>query len=290
MNAKPLLLSLLTCAMLAGIGINPAVAQSTYTPGIDRAQEELSARIQQGVTAGRISRQEADELARRERGIQIRESRMKADGGADQREREQLRGELAALRADVENMINSPRPGNWSAGTNTPGIDRAQEELSARIQQGVAMGRISRQEADELARRERGIQISENRMKADGGADSREREQLRGELAGLRADVENMIARPPVVAPMPISETREYQVRDRIEQGLEDGNISRRDARRFNSRARDIERHEASYRADGVFTRSERIALRRESDALRNEVERMIRANRGGQVSVERRW
>ena len=202
MNTKPLLLSLLTCAMLAGIGINPAVAQSTYTPGIDRAQDDLSARIQQGVTAGRISRQEADELARRERGIQIRESRMKADGGADQRERE----------------------------------------------------------------------------------------QLRGELAGLRADVENMIARPPVVAPMPITETREYQVRDRIEQGVENGNISRREARRFNSRARDLERHEASYKADGVFTRSERIALRRESDALRNDVERMLRANRGGQVSVERRW
>jgi uncharacterized membrane protein YebE (DUF533 family) len=281
MNTKPLLLSLLTCAMLAGIGINPAVAQSTYTPGIDRAQGELSARIQQGVTAGRISRQEADELARRERGIQLRESRMKADGGVDQREREQLRGDVAALRADVENMINNPRPGNSSAGTNTPGIDRTQEEIGARIQQGVAMGRISRQEAEVLAQRERAIQMHESRVKSDGVADSRERDQLRGELAGLRADVEGMIARPPVAAPMPISETRDYQVRDRIDQGVQDGNISRRDARRFNSRARDIERHEASYKADGVFTRGERMQLRRESDSLRNDVERMMRDGRG---------
>jgi hypothetical protein len=288
MNTKPLLLSLLTCAMFAGIGINPALAQSTYTPGIDRAQEDLSARIQQGVDAGRISRQEADELARRERGIQIRESRMKSDGSADYREREQLRGELAALRNDVENMINNPRAGN--SVTNTPGIDRTQEEIGARIQQGVAMGRISRQEAEVLAQRERAIQVHESRAKSDGVADSRERDQLRGELAGLRADVEGMIARPPVAAQMPISETREYQVRDRIEQGVQGGNISWREARRFKSRARDIERHEASYKADGVFTRAERIALRRESDALRNDVERMLQANRGGQVSVERRW
>jgi hypothetical protein len=290
MNTKPLLLSLLTCALLAGIGLNPAFAQSTYTPGIDRAQEELSARIQQGVVAGRISRQEADEFARRERGIEIRESRMKSDGSADYREREQLRGELAALRNDVENMINNPRAGNFPAGANTPGIDRTQEEIGARIQQGVAMGRVSRQEAEVLAQRERAIQVHESRAKSDGVADSRERDQLRGELAGLRADVEGMIARPPVAAQMPISETREYQVRDRIEQGVQDGNISRREARRFNSRARDIERHEASYKADGVFTRAERIQLRRESDALRNDVERLIQANRGGQASVERRW
>lgn len=289
MNTKPLLLSLLTCALLAGIGINPAIAQSSYTPGIDRAQEELSARIQQGVTAGRISRQEADELARRERGIQIRESRMKADGGVDQREREQLRGEVAALRADVENMINNPRPGNSSAGTNTPGIDRTQGEIGARIQQGVAMGRISRQEAEVLAQRERAIQMHEGRAKSDGVADSRERDQLRGELAGLRADVEGMIARPPVAAPMPISETRDYQVRDRIEQGVQDGNISSREARRFKSRARDIERHEANYKADGVFTRAERYQLRRESDALHDDVERMMQANRGGRASLEQR-
>lgn len=288
MNTKPLLLSLLACALLAGLGINPAVAQSTYTPGIDRAQEDLSARIQQGVTAGRISRLEADELARRERGIQMRESRMKSDGGVDQREREQLRGDVAALRADVENMINNPRAGN--SANNTPGIDRTQQEIGARIQQGVAMGRISPREAEALAQRERGIQMHEGRAKSDGVADPREREQLRGELAGLRADIEAMIARPVVVAPMPISETREYQVRERIEQGVHDGNISSREARRFNSRARDLERHEASYKADGVLTRSERIALRRESDALRNDVERMLRANRGGQVSVERRW
>lgn len=280
MNTKPLLLSLLTCAMLAGVGIHPAFAQNTYTPGIDRTQEELSARIQQGVTAGRISRQEADALAQRERGIQLRESRMKADGGVDQREREQLRGDVAALRADVENMINNPRAANSAA--NTPGIDRAQEEIGARIQQGVAMGRISRREADTLVQRERAIQMHEERAKSDGVADSRERDQLRGELAGLRADVESMIARPPVAAPMPISETREYQVRERIKQGVKDGNISWREARRFNSRARDIERHEASYKADGAFTRAERYQLRRESELLDNDVERLLLANRGG--------
>ena len=258
--------------MFAGIGMNPAIAQGTYTPGIDRTQEEISARIQEGISAGRITRQEADVLSQRERSIRMRESAIKSDGNADPREREQLRNDLAALRADVENVINNPPRG----ANNTPGIDRAQEEIGARIQQGVASGRITRQEADVLSQRARNIQMHESRIKSDGVADPREREQLRNDLAGLRADVERMINNPRAAPAAPANDNRDYQVRARIEQGLQDGDITRRQAMRFNMRARDIERHEANYKADGIFTRSERFQLRRETDQLRDDVERAI--------------
>ena len=272
MKTKPMLLSLLACAMFAGIGMNLAIAQGTNTPGIDRAQEEISARIQQGITAGRITHQEADLLSQRERSIRMRENAIKSDGNADPRERGQLRNDLDALRADVENMINNPS----RAANNTPGIDRAQEEISARIQQGVASGRITRQEADMLFHRARNIQIHESRVKADGMADPREREQLRNDLAGLRADVERIINNPRTETSTPAIDNGEYQVRARIEQGLQDGDITRRQARRFNLRARDIERHEANYKADGIVTRAERRSLRNEIQLLRDDVERAM--------------
>lgn len=272
MKTKPILLSLLACAMFAGIGMNPAVAQGTNTPGIDRTQDEISARIQQGISAGRITRQEADVLSQRERSIRMRENAIKSDGNADPRERQQLRNDLEALRADVENMINNPPRG----ASNTPGIDRAQEDISARIQQGVAAGRISRQEEAMLSQRARNIQIHESRIKSDGVADPREREQLRNDLAGLRADVERIINNPRIEPAALVVDHRESQIRARIEQGLQDGDITQRQARRLNQRARDIERHEANYKADGIFTRSERFQLRRETEQLRNDVERMM--------------
>lgn len=272
MKTKPILLSMLACAMFAGIGMNPAIAQGTYTPGIDRAQEEIGARVQEGITSGRITRQEADVLSQRERSLRMRESAIKSDGNADPRERQQLRNDLAALRADVENMINNPP----RAANNTPGIDRAQEEISARIQQGVASGRITRQEEGVLSQRARNIQIHESRIKSDGVANPTEREQLRNDLAGLRADVERMINNPRTAPAAPVIDNREYQVRARIEQGLQDGDITQRQARRLKLRARDIERHEANYKADGILTRSERFQLRRETEQLRNDVERMM--------------
>jgi hypothetical protein len=272
MKTKPILLSLLACAMFAGIGMNPAVAQGTNTPGIDRTQDEISARIQQGISAGRITRQEADVLSQRERSIRMRENAIKSDGNADPRERGQLRNDLETLRADVENMINNPP----RAANNTPGIDRAQEEIGARIQQGVASGHITRREADVLSQRARNIQIHESRIKSDGVASPREREQLRNDLAGLRADVERMINNPRTTTSTPAVDDGEYQVRARIEQGLQAGDLTRRQAMRFNSRARDIERHEANYKADGIVTRAERRSLRNEVQLLRDDVERAI--------------
>jgi hypothetical protein len=74
--------SLLVSALFAGIGMSPAIAQSTHTPAIDRAQQDIGALIQQGLASRHISPSEAQYLYRREREIQIRENRFKSDGSA----------------------------------------------------------------------------------------------------------------------------------------------------------------------------------------------------------------
>lgn len=181
--------SLLASALFAGIGIAPAVAQNTHTPAIDRAQQDIGARIQQGLSSGRISPSEAQYLYRREREIQIRENRFKADSSASPQERQQLRQDLDALRTEVEyklaNTVQRP--------SQTPGIDNREVRIGDRIEEGVRSGRITKGEARTLQRRQREIERREARFKSDGVVTPLERRQLQNELTALRNDVERMM-------------------------------------------------------------------------------------------------
>ena len=172
-------------------------------------------------------------------------------------------------------------------GTNTPRIDQAQQAISARIQQGLASGHITPSEAQVLIRRERDIQMRENQYKANGSANPQERQQLRADLSALNADVERMMANRDVVRPgyagsaanTPGIDNREYQIGQRIDEGVRSGRITPREARRLERREREIARHEAFFKSDGVVTRQERRQLRDELDALRRDVERMMHNN-----------
>lgn len=107
--------------------------------------------------------------------------------------------------------------------TNTPGIDHAKQVISARIQEGLASGRITPSEAQSLYRRDREIEMRENRFKSDGNASQQERQQLRADLEGLSAEVERLIANNDVVR----------QPRDGDGNGYGNGNGSGIDRREF---------------------------------------------------------
>lgn len=195
MKSKLIAGSLLISALFAGIGISPAMAQGTNTPKINQAQQDVSARIQQGLASGRITPSEAQYLYRREREIQIRENRFKSDGSASPQERQQLRQDLDTLRAEVEYKIANSRAGGRQPehSDNTPGIDNRQFIISDRIEEGVRSGRITHSEARRLQRREREIGRQEARFKADGALTRQERQQLKNALAALRDDVERLM-------------------------------------------------------------------------------------------------
>ncbi|WP_457279156.1 hypothetical protein [Polaromonas sp. P5_D5] len=194
MKSKFLTVSLLASALFAGLGFAPAMAQGVNTPGIDQAQQAISARIQQGLASGHITPSEAQVLYRRDQEIAAREARFKSNGVATPQERQQLRADLDGLNAEVERMMNNRdvagRPGN--AG-NTPGIDNREFQISQRIDEGVRTGRITQREAAKLHQRERRIERHETQFKSDGVVTAQERRQLRNELTSLRDDVERMM-------------------------------------------------------------------------------------------------
>lgn len=172
--------------------------------------------------------------------------------------------------------------------TNTPRIDQAQQAITTRIQQGMASGHITPSEAQMLIRRDRDIQMREAQFKSNGSASGQERQQLRNDLSALNADVERMMANNNVVRPpanaanTPGIDNREYQISQRIDEGVRSGRITQREARRLERREREIARHEAFFKSDGVVTRQERRQLRDELDTLRDDVERMFNDNRRG--------
>jgi hypothetical protein len=170
-------------------------------------------------------------------------------------------------------------------GTNTPRIDQAQQAISARIQQGLASGHITPSEARELYRRDRDIEIRENRFKSDGTATAQERQQLRADLDRLSAEVERMIANRDVVGQSGNTngiDNREFNISQRIDEGVRSGRITQREARSLRSRERDVARQEAHFKRDGVVTPQERRQLRNALTKLRNDVERMIRKDPRG--------
>lgn len=191
MKLKSLSLSLVAATLLAGLGTAPAIAENTNTPGIDRTQQEIRARIQQGVASGHITQQEEQELYQQERSIQFREMRFKTDGNATPQEREQIRRELDAMRADVERKLANNRVS--ARQDSTPGIDQREERIGARIDQGIASGQITRAEARRLHQRERDIQRLESRFKSDGTVTQVERKKLRQSLHALNEDVNRLL-------------------------------------------------------------------------------------------------
>ncbi|MDO8298472.1 hypothetical protein [Lacisediminimonas sp.] len=179
--------------MFAIMGAAPALAQNTQTRGIDNTQQELRARIQQGVASGHISQQEEQALYQRERDIQFREIRMKQDGTATAEERQALRRDLDNMRAEVEaKMANREVRGQQQSAT--PAIDDAMQQLHARIQQGITSGDLSRRESNQLIAKENKIIRLEARYKEDGRVTPQERKTLRSQIAMLSREVERKMA------------------------------------------------------------------------------------------------
>jgi cell division protein FtsB len=199
---------------------------------------------------------------------------------------------FTALAAGVAAAPAMAQPGPYSPAyppqvvyapaPQTPGIDNAQQAVSERIRQGLQSGRITPSEARLLYRRDSDIQNREAAYKADGRVTPQERQQLRADMAQLSAEVERAIANNRTVAVgyppdrLGAIDSQQFNIRQRIDEGVRSHRLSPREADRLLARGQAIEHREAAYRSDGVVTPQERRDLRVQLSALRDEVERLI--------------
>jgi hypothetical protein len=189
---------------------------------------------------------------------------------------------MAPVMAQHDGGTRAPGTGQVQQGMHTPAINQAQEAISARIQRGQASGQITPSEAQALNRRERDIAARESRFKADSHVSVQERQQLRADLDGLNAEVDRMLSNrdrmhgASQADSTPGIDQREMQIGQRIDEGVRSGRINKREAGKLHQREREIARHEARAKANGVVTPQEREQLRNELAALNAEVDRMM--------------
>lgn len=80
-----------------------------YLPDIAGREEQIGKRIDYGISAGLITRTEAQRLRQRENDIYRRETGFRADGRITPSERDQLQRDLDALNRDVDRLLNNSR-------------------------------------------------------------------------------------------------------------------------------------------------------------------------------------
>jgi hypothetical protein len=189
---------------------------------------------------------------------------------------------MAPVMAQHDSGTHAPGAGQAQQGMHTQDAGQAQEAISVRIQRGQASGQITPAEAQALNRREHDIAMRDSRFKADSHVSAQERQQLRADLDGLNAEVDRMLSnRERMHGVNHIESTadidkRQMEISQRIDEGVRFGHINKRDAGKLREREREIARHEAQAKANGVVTPQEHDQLRNELAALSDEVERMM--------------
>src|SRR5262245_4147837 len=94
--------ALLGTAVLLG-SMSAASAQSTYTPGIDRRQDNQQDRIMTGVGSGQLTARETYQLEKGQARVQRMENRAAADGKVTAGERRRIHGAQDAQSRRIYN-------------------------------------------------------------------------------------------------------------------------------------------------------------------------------------------
>lgn len=169
------------------------VQAQPVSAGVERAQQDLRATIDQGVRSGALTDGEARQLYERERALDWQLTQMERDGRLSLPEWHRIRSELEDLRAEVIRKLGNGRRAP-AAYAPMPGLQRQQDALRSRIEQGISSGRITRAEARRLEQRELDLERMQARARRDGVITHEERSQLRGQLALLNDDVDRMLS------------------------------------------------------------------------------------------------
>lgn len=157
---------------------------------------------------------------------------------------------------------------NWN-------VNQRQAQLEQRIEVGIRNGSLTRSEAGRLRAEFRGLERLEARYRASNGLSRSERADLDRRFDALSAQIRYERHDRDDRGWQPIN-ARQRQIDNRIDWGLRNGYLSRREATRLRDEFNDIARLEVQYRRNGL-SQSERRDLDRRFDRLSATVEAELR-------------
>jgi hypothetical protein len=159
----------------------PVLAQENRVPSgerIDQRQTQQQQLIDQGIASGRITAREAAELKKGQERVQAMEDQAKAgDGRMSRTERTGITQEQDRQGRNIDRDMRNKE----FTPVATTDWDERQARQSARIDQGVAAGTITAQEAAKLHRGQVRVQRLETRAKSDGTVTVAERASIKTE-------------------------------------------------------------------------------------------------------------
>lgn len=196
-------------------------------------------------------------------------------------------GLVAVLLAGV---VTAPQ----AADGREHSINQRQHNQQQRIHQGVRQGGLTRGEARQLQRQARDVRREERAFRSDGRFTAAERQQVQRDLDQVSRNIRRERhdgdrrfghdVRHPGFGRGHVyghSSTRafdrrvdhiQHNQRQRIEQGIRSGELTRPEARRLMAEQRAIEDEEQRYLADGIVTRAERADLLQDLNAAARHI------------------
>ena len=163
--------------------------------------------------------------------------------------------------------------GDWRGG-----IRSRIQESKQKIEQGIERGTLNRHEADRLNAELGSILNKIDRMKADGNLSQGERDIIKNDLDRLDRDIYKEKHDTAVTVPAVQVDwrggirSRIQTSKQKIEQGVDQGTLNRREARRLNKELGRILNKIDRMKADGRLSQGERDNVNRDLDRLDRDI------------------
>jgi hypothetical protein len=212
-----------------------AEAAGRHDPGVNQRQANQQSRIGQGVRQGDLTRGETRHLERQQGHIAREEARYKADGHLSRGERADLHHDQNQASRDIrrERHDGDRRFSGSHGDVRHPGMND---------------GRFGGHDFD---RGYRSAGFERGGYGSYGGHGS-----YGGDGRGPGASVDH----------------RQFDQRNRIEQGIRSGELTRNEARGLFTQQRDIRQEERAYWSDGRLSRNERADLQQDLNAASRNI------------------
>ena len=173
------------------------------------------------------------------------------------------------------------------ANTNSPGIDHKQNNQKHRIINGIDSGSLTGREAVRLGVQQGRVYKKEQHFKSDGQFTARERAAIHRDLFRSSKSIYRQkhdgqvqgIARPASVKSPGIHKRQGNQVR-RIKHGVRSGELTRAETLRLGKQQVKINRQKKHFKADGTFTKRERVAVHKRQNRASKNIYRKKHNNR----------
>lgn len=258
---------------------NLNTASTVVTPGsFDNRKNDLLPRIDRGLTSGKLTKEEADDLRWSVRRLEQLEATYRSDGLLSPKELDLLQSGLNRILVDLNVRMND-------IANTYPEIDTKQAELRRKIDLGMQAGVLNSFEASKLRSTLDWIDLVESSLRQSGGTlDATEAERLHGDLDRVAAKLSRIDSNSTHCPDIP---ARKADLMKQIDQGVADGRLTSLESLTLRNEFNRITALEQRLARNGRLDRTDRTRILGELDKLSTA---LLQELNDGETSRGPRW